>query len=173
MFYVIFFYILIFSILNLLLYWSQLKNKTLTKIFGKKDFVAWLVFDLGGLIILSILLIVFFVFYPQPEIFSNSLLLKMIGLVIAIPGFFISLFASKKIGFLRSFSQAIFTRKKYKVIKVGVFKYFTHPMYFGWFLIFVGTIIFFNSLYALIFTIEGSIYMTIRSKIEECELEYL
>jgi len=167
------FYIVVFSVVNLVLYWKQLKDDILTKWFKKKAFVTWLFFDILLILITALLILLFTFSYDQPELFANFLLFKISGVVILIAGTFLSALAAKQIGFLRSFSQSIFTRERYTLQKSGVFKYLKHPMYIGWFLIFSGATIIVNSLYLLCFTIEGGIYFIIRSKLEEKELEML
>ncbi len=166
-------YIAIFLIANLFFYWLQLRNESLTRLFGKKAFRIWFSFDILLMAVTIIMVILFIFYYPQPEMFSYGIFLRIVGLLMVILGAYLSLITSKQIGFLRSFSQSIFTRKKYELERKGAFRYLKHPMYLGSFLIFIGATVLINSFYMLVFTIECGVYFIIRSKLEEKELALL
>jgi protein-S-isoprenylcysteine O-methyltransferase Ste14 len=157
----------------LYLYWIQLKSKILTKKWGDNAFSIWLVVDIFMIILTAIIIFWFILAFSHPQIFKRGFVLKVVGALWIFAGILLSSAAVNKIGWARSFSLSIFTREKYSPEVAGLYKFSKHPMYVGWFLIFLGITLLLNSFYLLCYTLEGGIYFIIRSKLEERELDFL
>ncbi|MCK4765682.1 MAG: DUF1295 domain-containing protein [Candidatus Aminicenantes bacterium] len=166
-------YIALFAAVNLLFYWKQLKGSLLSRRFKKRAFAVWLFFDILLIVVTAVLLLVFIFSTPQPSMFREALVLGIAGGILLIAGLLLSVFAARQVGLLRSFSRSIFTRVRYAEQKSGVFRHCRHPMYLGWFLIFLGTVFIANPSYLLVFSLAGGVYFFIRSKMEGRELEIL
>jgi len=99
------------------------------------------------------------------------LVISALGSLIIISGFMVILFANKDIG--ANWSASIQKNHSGKLITSGIYIHVRHPLYFSGLLIFIGTIVYFQSWFSAIALIPCFLLINWRIKYEENELVVL
>jgi len=126
----------------------------------------WIV---GFIVVVIVLIAHFFLPRHSTNFFTfssnNSLVLQIIGSVLAITGLIIAIIARKTLA--DNWSSNIELKKNHKLITTGVYKYIRHPIYTGVDLMGIGTIIASQSFFVIFFLICMMLFFVFKMKKEE------
>ncbi len=136
----------------------------------KKVIIRQIIFDNTALVVLIIPMIA--VSLPIIEYYfakkAINPVISGIGALTILFGFIISFFANKEIG--ENWSASIEKDNFQKLITSGIYKYVRHPLYFSGIIIFVGTVIYFQSWWSTTILIPCFLLINWRIKYEENNL---
>jgi protein-S-isoprenylcysteine O-methyltransferase Ste14 len=154
----------VFFVVKYLFVSLQVKDKRVSRWFGKNAFVVQtgihlvLMFFASYLFILAVL-------GSEGHFSSRYRWLEIAGFVYMMAGIIVFFWASSLLGFRQSFGSRFFGDKA-TIVKTSLYKYVKNPMYSGIASIYLGFALWQNSWYGIIFAVEYAILAKILANLE-------
>lgn len=134
----------------------QLKDKKLTKWFGKNAFNIHAI--ITGIFWLITVYLIFLLQFELHPLFHENIFLKYFGLILLIFGSVSAFWAFKLLGWKRTLCINFF-EENIPLEKTSIYKYINNPMDIGFWTAVIGYALFTASLYNLIIAIEFILVM--------------
>ncbi len=99
--------------------------------------------------------------------FPSSLLLQVVGLLLVVVGFAISMEGRRALGVNWTHAAEYQIKKNHDLVTQSIYQWIRHPIYAGYFLSLIGIELILSSYLCLIFGILGSLLLTMQASQEE------
>lgn len=134
----------------------QLKDRKLTKWFGKNAFNIHMI--ITGILWIITFCFIFALQFEEHPLFHDSVILKYVGLILLISGLILATWAFRLLGLKRSLCLNFF-KENVPIVKESVYKYIENPVDYGFWVALIGFAIFTRSIYNLAIGFEFIIIM--------------